>query len=116
MNRRADPAPVGRAMVAPPIDPGFYPRAVSKKYDGEWEYESEWRPDRGFPLTPSFLNAVFQGQAQVAHGLGRRRAGRYRAGCCRTTALGTAKIKSTTAPHHDAVLTALWAGIARLVA
>ncbi|AIY02800.1 hydrolase, alpha/beta-hydrolase fold protein [Arthrobacter sp. PAMC 25486] len=76
---------VGRAMVAPliqartrfrplaplpPIDPGFYTRAVSKKFDGEWEYESQWRPDRGFPVTPSFLNAVFQGQAQVARGLG----------------------------------------------
>lgn len=76
---------VGRAMVAPfiqartrfkplaplpPIDPGFYTRAVSKKYEGEWEYESQWRPDRGFPVTPSFLNAVFQGQAQVARGLG----------------------------------------------
>ncbi|WP_218713225.1 alpha/beta hydrolase [Arthrobacter sp. BF1] len=75
---------VGRAMVAPliqartrfrpmvplpPIDPGFYTRAVSKRFEGEWEYESQWRPDRGFPVTPSFLNAVFQGQAQVARGL-----------------------------------------------
>ncbi|ALO65292.1 hypothetical protein AS189_00795 [Arthrobacter alpinus] len=76
---------VGRAMVAPliqartrfrpmvplpSIDPGFYTRAVSKRFEGEWEYESQWRPDRGFPVTPSFLNAVFQGQAQVARGLG----------------------------------------------
>lgn len=76
---------VGRAMVAPliqartrfkplaplpGIDPGFYTRAVSKRFDGEWDYESTWRPDRGFPVTPSFLNAVFQGQAQVARGLG----------------------------------------------
>ncbi|POH75317.1 alpha/beta hydrolase [Arthrobacter glacialis] len=76
---------MGRAMVAPlisarsrfkplaplpPIDPGFYTRAVSKRYDGEWDYSSEWRPDRGFPVTPAFLNAVFQGQAQLARGLG----------------------------------------------
>ncbi|MEV8145186.1 alpha/beta hydrolase [Specibacter sp. NPDC078709] len=76
---------VGRAMVAPliqartrfrpmvpfpSIDPGFYTRAVSKRFDGEWEYESLWRPDRGFPVTPSFLHAVFQGQAHVAQGLG----------------------------------------------
>ncbi|MBP2412205.1 alpha-beta hydrolase superfamily lysophospholipase [Arthrobacter stackebrandtii] len=76
---------VGRAVVAPliqarsrfkphaplpQIDPGFYTRAVSKKFDGEWEYESQWRPDHGFPVTPSFLNAVFQGQATVARGLG----------------------------------------------
>ncbi|WP_104087159.1 alpha/beta hydrolase [Arthrobacter sp. GMC3] len=76
---------MGRAMVAPlvqartrfkplaplpPIDPGFYTRAVSKRYDGEWDYSSEWRPDRGFPVTPAFLNAVFQGQATLARGLG----------------------------------------------
>lgn len=76
---------VGRAMMSPLIqarawfrpiaplpglDPGFYTRAVSKKYDGEWDYEPDWRPDRGFPFTPSSLNAVFQGQAQVARGLG----------------------------------------------
>jgi alpha-beta hydrolase superfamily lysophospholipase len=76
---------MGRAVVAPliqahsrfrplaplpPIDPGFYTRAVSSRYDGEWEYESQWRPDRGFPVTPAFLNAVFQGQAQVSRGLG----------------------------------------------
>ena len=76
---------MGRAMVSPliqartrfrpmvplpSIDPGFYTRAVSKKFDGEWDYESQWRPDRGFPVTASFLNAVFQGQALVADGLG----------------------------------------------
>ena len=76
---------VGRAMVAPliqtrsrfkplaplpAVDPGFYTRAVSARYDGEWEYESEWRPERGFPVTVAFLNAVFHGQAEVARGLG----------------------------------------------
>ncbi len=76
---------VGRAVVAPliqartrfrplaplpPIDPGFYTRAVSARFEGEWEYDQRWRPDRGFPVTASFLNAVFQGQADVARGLG----------------------------------------------
>ncbi|MCU6481230.1 alpha/beta hydrolase [Arthrobacter sp. A2-55] len=76
---------VGRAMVAPliqarsrfrplaplpPLDPGFYTRAVSSRFDGEWDYEQKWRPDRGFPVTPGFLNAVFRGQAEVARGLG----------------------------------------------
>lgn len=75
---------VGRAMVAPfiqarsrfrpqaplpSVDPGFYTRAVSKKFEGEWDYESTWRPDRGFPVTSGFLNAVFRGQAHVANGL-----------------------------------------------
>ncbi|SDW03079.1 Lysophospholipase, alpha-beta hydrolase superfamily [Arthrobacter sp. cf158] len=54
----------------PPVDPGIYTRAVSAALDGEWEYNLEWRPDRGFPITPAFLDAVFRGQATVAAGLG----------------------------------------------
>lgn len=54
----------------PPVDPGIYTRAVSAALDGEWDYNLEWRPDRGFPITPAFLDAVFRGQATVAAGLG----------------------------------------------
>ncbi|MFJ4263492.1 alpha/beta hydrolase [Paenarthrobacter nicotinovorans] len=54
----------------PPVDPGIYTRAVSAALDGEWDYNLDWRPDRGFPLTPAFLDAVFRGQATVAAGLG----------------------------------------------
>lgn len=75
---------IGRAMMAPlmhagsrfrpaaslpTIDPGIYTRAVSSKFDGEWDYNLEWRPEHGFRLTRSFLNAVFEGQATVARGL-----------------------------------------------
>ncbi len=54
----------------PPVDPGIYTRAVSATLDGEWVYNLQWRPDRGFPVTPAFLDAVFRGQATVAAGLG----------------------------------------------
>lgn len=54
----------------PPVDPGNYTRAVSATMDGEWDYEQQWRPDRGFPVTPAFLDAVFTGQATLAAGLG----------------------------------------------
>ncbi|MDI2037217.1 alpha/beta hydrolase [Paenarthrobacter nitroguajacolicus] len=54
----------------PPVDPGIYTRAVSAALDGEWDYNLQWRPDRGFPITPAFLDAVFRGQATVAAGLG----------------------------------------------
>ncbi|MGP9616776.1 alpha/beta hydrolase [Arthrobacter sp. AOP36-A1-22] len=75
---------IGRAMMAPlmhagswlrpaaslpTIDPGIYTRAVSSQFDGEWDYNLQWRPERGFPLTWAFLNAVFEGQATVADGL-----------------------------------------------
>ncbi|MDM7890736.1 alpha/beta hydrolase [Curtobacterium caseinilyticum] len=72
---------VGRALVAPVIklgarrnplapmpavDPGFYTRTVSET----WTYDQHWRPDRGFPLHPGWLAAVFDGQARVEAGLG----------------------------------------------
>lgn len=78
---------VGRAIVAPVIklgarrnplapmpavDPGFYTRTVSAEGEGSWTYDQKWRPERGFPLHPGWLAAVFDGQAQVEKGLGIR--------------------------------------------
>ncbi|MCL9665871.1 alpha/beta hydrolase [Curtobacterium albidum] len=76
---------LGRAIVAPVIklgarrnplapmpavDPGFYTRTVSVTGDGSWTYDQRWRPERGFPLHPGWLAAVFTGQERVEHGLG----------------------------------------------
>lgn len=76
---------VGRALVAPVIklgarrnplaplpavDPGFSTRTVSAAGEGSWTYDQQWRPDRGFPLHPNWLAAVFAGQARVEAGLG----------------------------------------------
>jgi len=76
---------VGRALVTPVIklgarrnplapmpavDPGFYTRTVSSAGEGSWTYDQQWRPDRGFPLHPGWLAAVFDGQATVEAGLG----------------------------------------------
>jgi alpha-beta hydrolase superfamily lysophospholipase len=54
----------------PPVDVGNYSRAVFSAFGGEWTYNLEWRPLRGFPVTLAFLNAVFRAQASVADGLG----------------------------------------------
>ena len=56
-------------MPLPPVDPGIYTRTVSAAFGGEWHYNTEWRPVRGFPVTVAFLNAVFSAQATVAAGL-----------------------------------------------
>lgn len=53
----------------PSIDFGFYTRTVSNKFDGEWEVNLDWRPPRGFPVRPGWLNAVLAGHAHVATGL-----------------------------------------------
>ncbi|MCC9176905.1 alpha/beta hydrolase [Arthrobacter sp. zg-Y750] len=56
-------------MPLPPVDPGIYSRTVSAAFSGEWNYNTQWRPVRGFPVTVAFLNAVFSAQATVATGL-----------------------------------------------
>lgn len=75
---------IGREMIAPAIvlgakvapkrqlpnvDLGFYTRSVSKQFDGEWEYNMKWRPQRGFTTYPAWLNAVLAGHATVADGI-----------------------------------------------
>ena len=64
VSARVDP----RAQM-PNVDLGFYTRAVSAKADGEWDYEQEWRPERGFVVRPGWLRAILAGHASVAAGL-----------------------------------------------
>lgn len=59
-------APEGRM---PTVDLGFYTRSVSAAEQGEWTYEKNWRPQRGFPLHPAWLRAILAGHERVAHGL-----------------------------------------------
>ncbi|WP_404288960.1 alpha/beta hydrolase [Glutamicibacter arilaitensis] len=53
----------------PGIDPGFYTRTVSNRFEGEWDYNLDWRPANGFPLHAGFISAVFTAQAKVKKGL-----------------------------------------------
>lgn len=53
----------------PNVDLGFYTRSVSSTMDGEWNYNLDWRPLRGFAVHPRWLNAVLAGHARVATGL-----------------------------------------------
>lgn len=53
----------------PSVDFGYYSRAVSKRLEGEWVYDEAWRPERGFPVRPGWLRAIFAGHAKVAAGL-----------------------------------------------
>jgi alpha-beta hydrolase superfamily lysophospholipase len=52
------------------LDRGLYARAISRRFDGEWDYDVAWRPDAGWRATPAWLAAIFRGQDQVARGLG----------------------------------------------
>ena len=54
----------------PLVDFGFYTRAISKRFEGEWEYDHSWRPEHGFPVHPGWLRAVLAGHARIELGLG----------------------------------------------
>jgi alpha-beta hydrolase superfamily lysophospholipase len=54
----------------PQVDLGFYTRSVSRRFGGDWDYARQSRPDSGFPAHRAWLNAVLEGHAAVAAGLG----------------------------------------------
>ena len=53
----------------PNVDLGFYTRSIAKELDGEWEYDHEWRPDRGFPVAPGVAHRDPRGHATIAKGI-----------------------------------------------
>lgn len=76
-------AEVGRRAVSPLIqlhaqrrptaplhfqDSGVYARSLSSEFGGQWTYDQRWRPYRGFPVTSSFLKAVFRAQHALKAG------------------------------------------------
>src|SRR5690606_409389 len=66
---RALGARLGTRAALPAIDPGFNTQASSRLFDGEWDYDLQWRPERGFPVHSAWLDAVLDGHARVADGL-----------------------------------------------
>lgn len=62
-------ARLGTRAALPAVDPGFNTQASSRLFDGEWDYDLQWRPERGFPVHSAWLDAVLDGHARVAEGL-----------------------------------------------
>ncbi len=54
----------------PQFDWGFYSRATSTRFEGEWDIDDRWKPDLGFRASRGWLSAIFHGQARVSEGLG----------------------------------------------
>lgn len=53
----------------PSVDLGYYTRTVSSQFDGQWDYDVAWRPERGFATNSLWLKAILDGHDQVARGL-----------------------------------------------
>ncbi|WP_460912925.1 alpha/beta hydrolase [Paramicrobacterium agarici] len=53
----------------PQVDYGFYTRTISDQFEGEWQIDPRWRPERGFATHTAWLAAIFAAQRKVASGL-----------------------------------------------
>ncbi|MFZ4842862.1 alpha/beta hydrolase [Mycetocola saprophilus] len=56
-------------VTLPGVDFGYYSRATSAAFEGEWAFDERWRPERGFPVTVGWLRTILAGHTQVARGL-----------------------------------------------
>jgi alpha-beta hydrolase superfamily lysophospholipase len=58
-----------RIARAPVEDGGGYGASLHRDYHGEFDYNLQWKPLGGFPITFGWLSAVRRGQAQLHRGL-----------------------------------------------
>lgn len=48
----------------------YYAHSVHRDYNGEWEFDTRWKPIDGFPLYFSWLAAIRKAQSELHRGLG----------------------------------------------
>ena len=48
---------------------GGYGTTLHRSYDGEFDYNLQWKPVGGFPITFGWLHAIRRGQARLHRGL-----------------------------------------------
>lgn len=49
--------------------PGGYGTSLHRDYSGEFDYDLDWKPLGGFPVTLGWINAIRRGQARLHRGL-----------------------------------------------
>lgn len=49
---------------------GLYARSLHRDYEGEWDFNLEWKPLASFPVYAGWLRAVRNGHARLHRGLG----------------------------------------------
>ena len=60
---------VNKTRVVRAAGKGGYGLTLHRDYDGEFEYNLQWKPIGGFPITAGWINAVRRGQARLHSGL-----------------------------------------------
>lgn len=57
-----------KGVVRPPTE-GGYGTTLHRDYSGEFDYNLQWKPLGGFPITLGWLHAIRRGQARLHRGL-----------------------------------------------
>jgi alpha-beta hydrolase superfamily lysophospholipase len=48
---------------------GFYARSIHRDFEGEWDFNLDWKPLQSWPVYAGWVRAIREGQARVAAGL-----------------------------------------------
>lgn len=56
-------------VIRRPVPEGGYGSTLHRDYAGEFEYDLEWKPLGGFPVTLGWINAIRRAQARLHRGL-----------------------------------------------
>ncbi|WP_231995171.1 alpha/beta hydrolase [Mycobacterium sp. 852002-10029_SCH5224772] len=57
-----------KGVARPPVE-GGYGTTLHRDYDGQFDYNLQWKPVGGFPITFGWLHAIRRGQARLHRGL-----------------------------------------------
>ena len=58
-----------KRVLRPPTEGGGYGATLHKEYGGDFDYNLQWKPIGGFPVTFGWLHAVRRAQVQLHRGL-----------------------------------------------
>ncbi len=57
-----------KGVARPPVE-GGYGTTLHRDYDGQFDYNLQWKPVGGFPITFGWLHAIRRGQARLHRGV-----------------------------------------------
>jgi len=60
---------VSKTRVVRGSGSGGYGQTLHRRYHGEFDYNLQWKPVGGFPVTAGWINAIRRGQARLHRGL-----------------------------------------------
>ena len=48
---------------------GFYARSIHRDFEGEWDFNLDWKPLQSWPVYAGWIRAIREGQIRVSRGI-----------------------------------------------